>query len=314
MKILVTGGAGFIGSHLVDRLVAQKHDVVIFDNLSSGKLEFIKRHVGSGKIKFVKGDLMNAKEIDAALPGTEIVWHLAANPDVKLGASDTRVHLDQNIIATYNLLESMRRNGVKKIGFTSTSTVYGEARQIPTPETYGPCVPISLYGASKLACEALISAYCGTFDMESALFRFANIVGPRSTHGVIFDFIRKLREKPKELEILGDGKQTKSYCYIDDCIEGMVFGWEHKKEKIAVLNVGSTDWIDVKGLAYVVSNEMRLKPKYKFTGGIDGGRGWKGDVRMMMLSVEKMKALGWKPKYGSAESIALTARSILGKK
>ena len=314
MKILVTGGAGFIGSHLVDRLVAQKHEVIVFDNLSSGKLEFIQRHMDSGKIRFVKGDLMNAKEIDAAIPGTEIVWHLAANPDVKLGASDTRVHLDQNIIATYNLLESMRKNGVKKIGFTSTSTVYGEASQIPTPETYGPCVPISLYGASKLACEALISAYCGTFDMESALFRFANIVGPRSTHGVIFDFIRKLREKPKGLEILGDGKQTKSYCYIDDCIEGMVFGWEHKKEKIAVLNVGSTDWIDVKGLADIVSKEMKLKPKYKFAGGIDGGRGWKGDVRMMMLSVEKMKALGWKPKYGSAESIALTARSILGKK
>ena len=314
MKIFVTGGAGFIGSHLVDRLVAQKHDVVVFDNLSSGKLEFIQRHMDSGKIRFVKGDLTNRDEIDSAIKGAEMVWHLAANPDVKLGASDTRIHLDQNIIATYNLLESMRKNGVKKIAFTSTSTIYGEASQIPTPENYGPCVPISLYGASKLACEALILAYCGTFDMESALFRFANIIGPRSTHGVIFDFARKLSANPQELEILGDGKQTKSYCYIGDCVDGMIFGWEHRNARTEIFNVGSSDWIDVKGLADIVSKEMKLKPKYRFTGGVDGGRGWKGDVKMMMLSVEKMKALGWMPKYGSAESITLTARSILGKK
>ncbi|MDD5502785.1 MAG: NAD-dependent epimerase/dehydratase family protein [Candidatus Thermoplasmatota archaeon] len=314
MKTLVTGGAGFIGSHLVDRLVAKGENIIVFDNLSSGKLEFIQKHIDSGKIKFVKADLMNPAEIDSAIRGCDMVWHLAANPDVKLGASDTRIHLDQNIIATYNLLESMRKNGIKKIGFTSTSTVYGEATQMPTPENYGPCIPISLYGASKSACEALISAYCGTFDMESVLYRFANIIGPRSTHGVIFDFIRKLKANPSELEILGDGKQTKSYCYIDDCVDSMLFGWEHRKARTEVFNVGSSDGIDVKGLADVVVKEMGLKSKYKFTGGVDGGRGWKGDVKMMMLSIEALGKLGWKPKYTSARSIALTARSILGKK
>jgi UDP-glucose 4-epimerase len=182
-KILVTGGAGFIGSHLVDRLIEKGNSITIFDNLSSGKIEYIKDHLENPDFILIKGDLLDQDAIEGACKDVDLVFHVAANPDVKLGASDTKIHFDQNILATYNLLEAMRKNNVKKIAFTSTSTIYGEACIIPTPENYGPLIPISLYGASKLACEALITSYSHTFDMQAWIFRFANIVGPRSTHG-----------------------------------------------------------------------------------------------------------------------------------
>ncbi len=308
MRVLVTGGAGFIGSHLIDALLEEGFDVVCFDNFSSGKKEFIEHNLD--KIELIEGDLLNREDIKEALRGCEIVFHLAANPDVRVGVVNTKVHFDNNILATYNLLEEMKGAGVKEIVFTSSSTVYGDAEKIPTPENYAPLIPISLYGASKLAAEALICSYCHTFDMEAIIYRFANVVGPRSTHGVIYDFIKKLRKNPNELEILGDGKQRKSYLYIDDCIDAMLFGMQKKEEQVEIFNIGSEDWIEVKEIADIVSEEMGLKPEYKFTGGIDG-RGWKGDVKFMRLDISKLKALGWKPKYGSKEAVRMTAKWLI---
>lgn len=298
MRILVTGGAGFIGSHLVDKLIKEGNEVIALDNLSSGKKEFIQQHFINSKFKFYEVDLLTDK-IDTYFLNVDEVWHLAANPDVRAALHDTRIDINQNILVTYNVLEAMRKNDVKKIVFTSSSTVYGEAKQIPTPEDYAPLLPISLYGASKLACETLISAYCHTFDMKAVIFRLANIVGQMPTHGVIYDFVQKLRKNPNKLEILGDGNQKKSYLYIDDCIEAMLLANIFKKP-VEIFNIGSEDWITVKEIAEIIAKKMNSSPKFKFTG---GERGWKGDVPFMLLDVSKIKKLGWKPKHSSKQAI-----------
>ncbi|NOR46612.1 MAG: SDR family NAD(P)-dependent oxidoreductase [Methanosarcinaceae archaeon] len=308
-KILVTGGAGFIGSHIVDRLMKTECEVVVFDNLSSGKMEFIDHHLNKTNFSLIEGDLLNTDEIDTACNGVDFVYHVAANPDVRLGAVDTKVHFDQNITATYNLLEAMRKNDVANIAFTSTSTVYGEATIIPTPEDYGPLVPISLYGASKLACEALITSYSHTFDIHSWIFRFANIVGDRGTHGIIVDFINKLKDKPEKLEILGDGRQLKSYLHIADCVDAIMFAINHINETVNIFNVGSEDAIDATGIAGIVVGEMGLKDvEFSYTG---GKRGWKGDVPQMRLAVDKLKELGWSPSYNSRNSVRDTVRALI---
>ena len=257
----------------------------------------------------MQADLLDFEKLKEEMKGVDLVYHVAANPDVRLGASDTHVHLEQNVFATYNVLESMRLNDVKDIIFTSTSTVYGEAEQIPTPENYGPLIPISLYGASKLGAEAFITSYAHTFGMKAVIYRFANIVGPRSTHGVIYDFIMKLKKNSKELEILGDGTQTKSYLYVKDCVDAIIFGYENRKSDVEIFNIGSEDWVNVRKIADIVVEEMGLKDvKYKFTG---GKRGWKGDVPKMLLSIDKIKSYGWKPKYNSEESVRLTVKHLL---
>lgn len=308
-KILVTGGAGFIGSHLVDRLIEKGNRIIVFDNLSSGKMEFIEHHLENQDFTLIKGDLLNQEAIEKACKDIDLVCHVAANPDVRLGASNTKVHLDQNILATYNLLEAMRKNNIKKIAFTSTSTVYGEANIIPTPEDYGPLIPISLYGASKMACEALITSYSHTFDMQAWIFRFANIVGPRSTHGITVDFIRKLQENPNLLEILGDGKQEKSYLHVSECVDAILYLIEESKEKVNIFNVGSEDTISATEIGKAVTEEMGFSDvEFTYTG---GSRGWKGDVPRMRLGIEKMKNLGWKPGYTSERSVRETARALL---
>lgn len=308
-KILVTGGAGFIGSHIVDKLIEGNNEIVVFDNLTSGKLDFIKSHLDKRNFSFIKGDLLNSEEISNACKDMDMVYHVAANPDVKLGASDTKVHFDQNITATYNLLEAMRKNNVPNIVFTSTSTVYGEAEIIPTPEDYGPLIPISLYGASKLACEALITSYSHTFDMLSWIFRFANIIGDRSTHGVIYDFIKKIKNNPHELEILGNGKQCKSYLHVDDCVDAMLFTINNSYNMVNIFNIGSEDAINVTQIGKIVVEEMGFENvNFRYTG---GNRGWKGDVPTMMLSIEKMKKIGWAPKYRSEKSVRCVVKSII---
>ena len=309
-SILVTGGAGFIGSHLVEALLAE-NEVTVLDNFSSGKREFIAPHLNNSRFHLHEADLIDTIALEKALNGVDNVFHLAANPDVKLGAENTRVHLEQNVLATYNLLEAMRKCGVKKIAFTSTSTIYGEATTVPTPENYGPLLPISLYGASKLACEALISSYCHTFEMQSWIFRFANIVGERGTHGVLVDFMRKLRENPRELEILGSGRQKKSYLEVRDCVRAMLHCIEHSDEQINVFNIGSEDSVDVTKIADIVARQMGLtNVRYRYTGGVDG-RGWKGDVKVMQLSIEKIKKLGWTPLEGSAKAIEMAVKALL---
>lgn len=311
-KILLTGVAGFIGSHLADELVKENH-VIGYDNLSSGKKELISHLEPNENFEFVLGDVLDEEKLSEQMKRCDMVFHLAANPDVRVGAEDTYVHLEQNIMATYAVLEQMRKNDVDEIVFTSTSTVYGETDVIPTPEDFGPLEPISLYGSSKLGCESLISAYCHTFDMKSISFRFANVVGPRSTHGVTFDFVNKLNENPDSLEILGSPPGTKkSYFYITDCIDGMIYATKQSDERVNYYNLGSEDYIDVKTIADIVCREMGLDDvKYRWTGGVDGGRGWKGDVKVMKLSIEKMKSIGWTPEYDSGESIAKTVRSLL---
>ncbi len=221
------------------------------------------------------------------------------------------VHLEQNVQVTHNLLEAMRKTGVRRLAFTSTSTVYGEATTVPTPEDYGPLLPISLYGASKLSCEALISSYCHTFDMQSWIYRFANIVGERGTHGVLVDFIRKLRENPEKLEILGSGKQRKSYLEVKDCVQAMLDAVENSSDETNVFNIGSADTVDVTEIADIVVKEMGLSGvQYEYAGGIDG-RGWKGDVKVMQLSIEKIKKHGWEPRLGSAGAIRMAVASLL---
>jgi len=238
MKAIVTGGAGFIGSNLVERLLLRSYNVVVLDNLSSGKLDFLSKFSENKKFRFYNVDLLD-DDITEYFSGVDEVWHLAANADVRIGNTDKSVHLKQNTLVTHRVLEAMRKKGVKKIIFASSSTVYGEPEQIPTPEDYSPLKPISLYGASKLASEILIEAYCRTFDLTAVVFRFANVVGPQSTHGVIYDFIRKLKNNPKELEILGNGKQKKSYIFISDCIDAMIFASEKSKKDVSIFNIGT---------------------------------------------------------------------------
>lgn len=308
-KIIVTGGAGFIGSNLVDKLLLNGNQVTVIDNLSSGRMEFLETHKNDKNFKFIKTDLLDLENLKKAIHGSDMIFHLAANPDVRLGAENTRIHLDQNIIATYNLLEAMRINKQKNIAFTSTSTVYGEASIIPTPENYGPLIPISLYGASKLACEALITSYCHTFDMRSWIFRFANIVGPRGTHGIIIDFINKLRNDPQALVILGDGQQRKSYLHISDCVEAILFAAKNSHDMANIFNIGSNDTINSTQIGELVVTEMNLKNvEFSYTGGT---RGWKGDVPRMLLSIEKLQELGWKPAHNSKSSVVAAARSLL---
>lgn len=307
-NVFVTGGAGFIGSHLIDRLI-ENHNVTVYDNLSSGKKEFISQHFDKKKFSFIEADLLDTKKLKNAMREQDFVFHFAANSDVRLGAEKTDIPLKQNIIATYNVLESMRINNVKNILFPSSCTVYGETNITPIPENYGPMTPVSLYGASKLASEGFITAYCSMFGMNAWVFRFANIVGSRGTHGVIFDFIKKLKNNADELEILGDGKQAKSYLHVDDCLDAMLFAVEYPSDKINIFNLGSDDRINVDKIANIVVEEMNLKNvKFKYTG---GSRGWKGDIPKIMLSIEKIEKLGWKPRYNSEKAVRMTVKALI---
>lgn len=307
-KILVTGGAGFIGSFFCGKLLQRNNRIRVFDNFSTGKEEYIAEYMKDERFSVMRGDMLHEEEVREAVKGMDMVIHLAANPDVRAAEKDTHIHFQQNIVATFNLLEAMKNEGVGELLFASSSVVYGNAAVMPTPEDYGPLLPISMYGASKLACEALISAYSDNFGITSTILRYANIIG-KHAHGVTRDFIAKLRANPHELEILGDGTQTKSYLLVDDCVDASIFAAEHT-ERIEIFNVGSEDQLNVKRIADVICEEMGLKDvKYRFT----GRQAWMGDVKLMLLSIEKLKALGWKPKYNSEEAVRKAVRSMLGK-
>ncbi|HEY3420068.1 MAG TPA: NAD-dependent epimerase/dehydratase family protein [Methanomassiliicoccales archaeon] len=314
-RIFVTGCAGFIGSHMVDALLRNGNEVVGVDNLSAGKMEFLTEAQRSDRFRFVKLDLLK-NDIAPAMEGCDAVFHFAANPDVRQGPSNTRTHFEQNIEATFRVLEAMKELKVKNIAFPSTSTIYGEATQIPTREDYGPLVPISIYGASKLACEALISSYAYTFDMEAVIYRFANVVGSRSTHNVLHDFIHKLEKDSSRLEILGVEPGTnKSYVHVSDCVDGMLTGAKKATSKVEIYNIGSEDTLDVKGIADSVVNGMKLgNVRYDWTGGVQGGRGWIGDVKLMRLDVEHLKSKGWSPRFNSSQSIHKAVLEILTSK
>jgi UDP-glucose 4-epimerase len=309
VTILVTGGAGFIGSNLVSSLVAGNEETHVLDNLSSGKLEALERVRRNPKFHFHKADLLSQS---LAIPSDcKTIYHLAANPEVRIGFANPDLHFTQNVVATFNLLEAARKIDAETLLFTSTSTVYGDARITPTPEEYAPMEPISMYGASKLACESMIISYAHTYGIKSVIYRLANIIGADSTHGVIFDFANKLLKNPARLEVLGDGTQNKSYLHISDCISAILVGHKQSTGRVSVFNVGSQDRIEVKEIASAVISAMQMTgTKIEFTGGVDDGRGWKGDVKNMLLDVSKIMSIGWKPKYGSLEAVKRTAEEL----
>jgi len=309
MKTFITGGAGFIGSHLADILLKNGHSVTIYDNLSSGDKRFIEHNLPNKVFTFIEADLLDRSQIQKEITGHDVVFHLAANPHVRLGETQTDLDLNQGILATYNVLEAMRHEGIKKIVFSSSSVVYGETNEPSLPETYGPTMPISLYGAGKLGAEGLISAFCGTFDFQTWIYRFANVVGARGTHGVIVDFINKLKKNPKELEILGNGKQCKPYLYVSDCVNGILFGFTHSHEKVNLFNLSCDSMTTVTRIAEIVTEEMELKNvTFTYTGGI---RGWKGDVPRFQLDAAKINNLGWKATLTSDEAVRRATRDVL---
>ena len=309
MRALVTGGAGFIGSHLIDRLVSRGDTVVVIDNLSSGNLDFIQNHIDSGKVSLVRGDITNYQDVLSAMSGIECVFHLAANPDIRLGTKITDTDLKQGTIATYNIVEAMRIEGVNKIAFASSSVVYGEDAPMPTPENHGPCLPISLYGASKQAGEGLISSWVGTFGLQAWIFRFANIIGTRGTHGVIFDFIHKLKADPSRLEVLGNGLQEKSYMEVGDCVDGILHVMANSNDSVNLFNLGSHDTASVRRIAEIVVEETGCTgASIEYTG---GDRGWAGDIPRAMLAIDKMLEIGFDVNYNSEEAIRHTARALI---
>ena len=309
MRILITGGAGFIGSHMVNRLMRQNNEVTVFDNLSSGRKEFIEHHLDKANFRFIQADLKDLDEVKHAMKGHDVVFHFGANGDIRRGIEETDLHLKEGTVTTYNVLEAMRIKKTRKIVFSSSATIYGEAPVIPLPEDYGPLFPISLYGAGKLASEGLVSAFCHTFNMQGWIFRFANIVGKRMGHGVIFDFIDKLRGNPHELEILGNGKQQKPFVCVEDCIDAILFGFNNSNDGVNVLNIGCSTSTDVTTIAEMLVEAMGLENvKFKYTG---GDRGWPGDVPQLRFNVEKLSRLGWKAKYNSDEAVKKAIRDLL---
>ena len=305
----MTGGAGFIGSHLIDRLVARGDTVVALDNLSSGKLQFIQTHLDSGKVTHVQGDITDFETVLSAMKGIDCVFHLAANPDIRLGTRITDTDLKQGTLATYNIVEAMRRCEVKKIAFASSSVVYGEDAPLPTPETHGPCMPISLYGASKQAGEGLISSWVGTFGLQAWIFRFANIIGTRGTHGVIFDFIHKLKADPTRLEVLGNGLQEKSYMEVEDCVNGILHVMKHSDAPLNLFNLGSHDTASVRRIAEIVVEETGChNASIEYTG---GDRGWAGDIPRAMLGIDKMMSTGYDVRLNSEDAIRHTAQALI---
>jgi UDP-glucose 4-epimerase len=309
MRALVTGGAGFIGSHLIDRLVSRGDTVVVIDNLSSGNLDFIQNHIDSGKVSLIRGDITNYQDVLSAMNGIECVFHLAANPDIRLGTKITDTDLQQGTIATYNIVEAMRVEGVNKIAFASSSVVYGEDAPMPTPENHGPCLPISLYGASKQAGEGLISSWVGTFGLQAWIFRFANIIGTRGTHGVIFDFIHKLKADPSRLEVLGNGLQEKSYMEVGDCVDGILHVMANSDDNVNLFNLGSHDTASVRRIAEIVVEETGCTgASIEYTG---GDRGWAGDIPRAMLAIDKMLEIGFDVNYNSEDAIRHTARALI---
>ncbi|RLF23833.1 MAG: UDP-glucose 4-epimerase [Thermoprotei archaeon] len=315
MKAIVTGGAGFIGSHLVDKLMEMGWNVKVIDNLSQGRIEYLEKWMDNPRFSFVKMDLKEHDEVLEEVKDCDVVFHLAAYPEVRAGIERPDHVYKENVEITFNILEAIRMNGIPHLVFTSSSTVYGDAKVMPTPEDYSPMEPISIYGASKLACEALIMGYSHTFKFKSLILRLANIVGPRLTHGVIYDFINKLKKDPRKLEILGDGTQRKSYLHVYDCVKAILHLYEvhkRKRELIEIYNVGSMDWITVREIAEIVVRTMGLREvEFYFTGGVEGGRGWIGDVKYMLLDISKAMREGWKPSMNSREAVEATAREMV---
>lgn len=313
-RVLVTGGAGFIGSHLVDRLVEKRCKVTVVDNLVGGA-NWIQSHIDRGAVQFVRAGLSDMRSLEEAVPGSRAVLHLAGNTNIPAGFSDTNLDIQNAIVGTRNVLEAMRSTGVHQILFPSTGAVYGDASICPTPESYGPLRPLSLYGAGKLACEGLISAYCAMFGLRARIVRLGNAIGSRMGHGAIYDFIGKLSKNPRELEVLGDGQGEKNYFLVEECVDGMLFVFEKcfadDADPCEVFNLGTDTSTSVMNIARIVIEEMGLRDvRIRFTG---GSRGWPGDQPRVNLDARKLKALGWTAKRNSDEAVRVATRRYLGK-
>ncbi len=307
MKSFVTGCAGFIGSTLVDRLLGDGHEVVGYDNFSTGREEFLQGALPSPRFRLVRGDTLDLPALTAAMRGADLVFHLAANADVRYGTEQTRRDLEQNTIATYNVLEAMRRGGVPAIAFSSTGSIYGEPDVFPTPENAPFPVQTSLYGASKLASEGLIQAFCEGFGMRGFIFRFVSILGERYTHGHVFDFYRQLRENPAALRVLGDGKQRKSYLYVQDCVDAILLATAKAEGKVNVFNLGTDEYCRVDDSIGWICGALGATPERTYTG---GERGWIGDSPFIFLDCARIRALGWKPKLTIRDGIVRTLRFL----
>jgi UDP-glucose 4-epimerase len=307
VKAFVSGGAGFIGSSLADRLLDVGHEVTVYDNLSTGLLQFLEYARDFDRFRLVEGDLLDEGSLSEAIAGHEFVFHLAANADVRFGTEHPRRDLEQNTIVTNNVLEAMRKNGISKIAFASTGSVYGDATVIPTPENAPFPIQTSLYAASKLAGEGLIAAYCGGFGFQSWIFRFVSILGERYTHGHVFDFYRKLKQNSSRLEVLGNGKQRKSYLYIQDCIDAMLFALEKSNESVNVLNLGVDGYCEVNDSIGWICEELGVTPKLEYSG---GDRGWIGDNPFIFLDTSKIRDLGWKPKLSIQDGVLKTIQYL----
>ena len=310
MNIVVTGGAGFIGSNLVDRLMAARHRVTVIDNLSGGRRAFIAHHLRSPRFSFVKLDIRRHAQLAKALPArTDVVFHLAANADIARGVHDPTLDFEQTTVATFSLLRAMQARGVKQLVYTSGSGVYGDQGTKYSPESFGPLLPVSMYGATKLSAEGLIAAFCNLYEMRAWILRPANIIGPRATHGVVHDFVKRLLVDPTYLRILGDGKQSKAYLHVDDVVNAIMTVWKKAKEQVAVYNLSSNSFITVNEIARLVFAEMKLKGvKIEHTG---GKIGWKGDVAIVRLHNKKLAKLGWRAKYDSASAVRATVRALV---
>jgi len=303
MRAFITGCAGFIGSSLTDRLLSSGCTVVGIDNFSTGQRRFLDGAVKHPGFRLVEGDLLDIGALKAAMQGADCVFHLAANADVRRGTEHPRRDLEQNTVATHNVLESMRANGVRKIAFASTGSVYGETTVFPTPEDAPFPVQTSLYGASKLACEGLIAAYCEGFAFQSWIFRFVSILGERYSHGHVFDFCKQLRSHPTELTALGNGRQRKSYLYVQDCLDGILLAMSRANARVNVFNLGVDSYCEVNDSIAWISAALDLNPRVTYTG---GDRGWAGDNPFIYLDTARIRALGWRPKLSIDESIRRT--------
>lgn len=303
MRYFVTGGAGFIGSNLVDRLLLLGHEVVVYDNFSTGQARFLEDASLSPRFKLVRGDVLELESLSQAMEGCDFVFHLAANADVRFGTQHPRKDLEQNTIATFNVLEAMRTNGIRRIAFSSTGSIYGEAEIFPTPENAPFPVQTSLYGASKLAGEGLIEAYCEGFGFQGYIFRFVSILGERYTHGHVFDFYNKLLANPDQLRVLGNGRQRKSYLYVQDCLDAMLLAIDKAQEKVNIFNLGTNEYCQVNDSIGWITAHLGVTPKLNYTG---GERGWIGDSPFIFLDSHKIRQLGWQPHLSIREGVIKT--------
>lgn len=308
LTFMVTGAAGFIGSNLCESLLRDGHRVIGWDNFSSGQSRFLERSLANPKFRFIEGDNLDFSGLSSAMKGCAMVYHLAANADVRFGLDHPRKDIEQNTLATFNVLEAMRANGIRRIAFSSTGSVYGEATVIPTPEDAPFPVQTSLYASSKLACEALISSYCEGFQFEGYIFRFVSILGERYTHGHVFDFYRQLLEHPSHLTVLGDGRQRKSYLYVGDCINAMLHVVKNRdalrsKHNVVIYNLGTEEFVEVRESVDIICSALGLKPRVEFTG---GQRGWIGDNPFIFLDTKKIRGAGWDSSLSIREGISCT--------